>query len=104
QLVCIFVDNGLLRMGEAEEVVDTFTRNMNINLVHVEAEEQFLAQLAEVTNPETKRIRIGNTFVRIFEKEARAVDNARFLCQGTLYPDVIESGSHGTGAHVIKTH
>jgi GMP synthase (glutamine-hydrolysing) len=104
QLVCIFVDNGLLRMGEAEQVVETFTRNMKINLVHVEAEEQFLAQLAEVTNPETKRVRIGNTFVRIFEHESRSVEDARFLCQGTLYPDVIESGSHGKGAHVIKTH
>jgi GMP synthase (glutamine-hydrolysing) len=104
QLVCIFVDNGLLRAGEAKEVVDTFTRNMMINLVHVEAEEQFLAQLAEVTNPETKRIRIGNTFVRIFECESRAIEDARFLCQGTLYPDVIESGSHGKGAHTIKTH
>jgi len=104
QLTCIFVDNGLLRAGEADEVVSTFRRNMHINLVHVEAEEQFLAQLAEVTAPETKRVRIGNTFVRIFEREARAIEDARFLCQGTLYPDVIESGSHGKGAHTIKTH
>jgi len=104
QLTCIFVDNGLLRAGEAEEVVDTFRRNLHINLVHVEAEDQFLSELAEVTNPETKRIRIGNTFVRIFERESRAIEDARFLCQGTLYPDVIESGSHGKGAHVIKTH
>jgi len=104
QLICIFVDNGLLRSGEAEEVVTTFRRNMQINLIHVEAEDQFLTQLAEVTNPETKRIRIGNTFVRIFERESRAIEDARFLCQGTLYPDVIESGSHGKGAKVIKTH
>jgi GMP synthase (glutamine-hydrolysing) len=104
QLTCIFVDNGLLRAGEAEEVVETFRRNMHINLVHVQAEDQFLSELAEVTNPETKRIRIGNTFVRIFEHESRAIEDARFLCQGTLYPDVIESGSHGKGAHVIKTH
>ena len=104
QLTCIFVDNGLLRAGEAEEVVSTFTRNMPMNLVHIEAEGQFLAQLAEVTNPETKRIRIGNTFVRIFEHEARAIEDARFLCQGTLYPDVIESASHGTNAAKIKTH
>lgn len=104
QLTCIFVDNGLLRAGEADEVVSTFTRNMAINLVHVEAEDQFLAQLAEVTNPETKRIRIGNTFVRIFEREARTIEDARFLCQGTLYPDVIESASHGTNAAKIKTH
>ena len=104
QLTCIFVDNGLLRLNEAEEVVDTFTRNMHINLVHVEAEEQFLSQLSEVINPETKRVRIGNTFIRIFEKEARAIEGANFLCQGTLYPDVIESASHGAGSVKIKTH
>ncbi len=104
RLTCIFVDNGLLRAGEAAEVVDTFTHEMPLNLIHVEAEDEFLAQLAEVTNPETKRIRIGNTFVRIFEREARKVENANFLAQGTLYPDVIESASHGTGAAKIKTH
>jgi len=104
QLTCIFVDNGLLRAGEAEEVIETFQRNMRINLVHIEAEDEFLAQLVEVTNPETKRIRIGNAFVRIFEREARKIADARFLCQGTLYPDVIESASHGKGAAKIKTH
>jgi len=104
QLTCIFVDNGLLRAGEAEEVVTTFRRNQQIDLVHVEAEEQFLSALAEVTNPETKRIRIGNTFIRIFEREARKIEDANFLCQGTLYPDVIESGSHGSGSATIKTH
>ncbi|MBA4180937.1 MAG: GMP synthase (glutamine-hydrolyzing) [Anaerolinea sp.] len=104
QLTCIFVDNGLLRLGEAVQVVETFTRNMHINLVHVEAEDQFLSQLAEVTNPETKRVRIGNTFIRIFEEEARAIEDANFLCQGTLYPDVIESASHGAGSVKIKTH
>ncbi len=104
QLTCIFVDNGLLRAGEAEQVVETFLKHMQINLVHVEAEEQFLQQLAEVTNPETKRVRIGNTFIRIFEREARRIEDARFLCQGTLYPDVIESASHGAGSVKIKTH
>ncbi|MGI8927752.1 MAG: glutamine-hydrolyzing GMP synthase [Tepidiformaceae bacterium] len=104
QLTCIFVDNGLLRAGEAQEVVATFRRNMAIDLVHVQAQDQFLAALAEVTNPETKRKRIGETFVRIFEREARQIEGARFLCQGTLYPDVIESGSHGKGAAIIKTH
>jgi GMP synthase (glutamine-hydrolysing) len=104
QLTCIFVDNGLLRAGEAEEVVETFRRNMHMRLVHVQAQDQFLAALAEVTNPETKRVRIGNTFVRIFEAEARKIDDARFLCQGTLYPDVIESASHGKGSAKIKTH
>jgi GMP synthase (glutamine-hydrolysing) len=104
RLTCIFVDNGLLRAGEAEQVVETFRRHMSINLVHVQAEDEFLAVLAEVTNPETKRVRIGNTFVRIFEREARQISDARFLCQGTLYPDVIESASHGAGAAKIKTH
>ncbi|MGK2964585.1 MAG: glutamine-hydrolyzing GMP synthase [Tepidiformaceae bacterium] len=104
RLTCIFVDNGLLRLDEAAQVVETFRRNMQINLVHVDAEAEFLGVLAEVTNPETKRIRIGNTFVRLFEREARAIEDARFLCQGTLYPDVIESASHGSGSVKIKTH
>jgi GMP synthase (glutamine-hydrolysing) len=103
-LTCIFVDNGLLRADEAEQVLSTFRRNMHINLIHVDAEDAFLATLAEVTNPETKRVRIGNTFIRIFEGEARKIGDANFLCQGTLYPDVIESASHGSGAAKIKTH
>jgi GMP synthase (glutamine-hydrolysing) len=98
------VDNGLLRAGEAEQVVETFGRNMHMDLVHVEAEQEFLSALAEVTNPETKRIRIGNTFVRIFERESRKIAGARFLCQGTVYPDVIESASAGRGSAKIKTH
>ncbi len=104
QLTCIFVDNGLLRAGEAEQVVETFERHMHMNLVHVEAEDAFLSQLAEVTNPETKRVRIGNTFIRLFERESRQIDDARFLCQGTVYPDVIESASAGRGSAKIKTH
>ncbi len=104
QLTCIFVDNGLLRADEATQVVETFRRLMKINLVHVAAEDEFLSVLAEVTNPETKRVRIGNLFVRIFEREARSIPNARFLAQGTLYPDVIESASHGSGSVTIKTH
>jgi GMP synthase (glutamine-hydrolysing) len=104
RLTCIFVDNGLLRAGEAEEVVATFGRTMRMNLVHVDAKEEFLAALAEVTNPETKRVRIGNTFIRVFEREARKIEGARFLAQGTLYPDVIESAGHGAGSATIKTH
>ncbi len=104
QLTCIFVDNGLLRADEPEEVVATFRRHMQMNLVHVDAGEEFLAQLAEVTNPETKRHRIGNLFVRIFEREALKIEGAGFLAQGTVYPDVIESASHGKGAAMIKTH
>ncbi len=104
QLTCIFVDNGLLRAGEVEEVLDTFDRNMRMKLIHVDAREEFLAALVEVTNPETKRVRIGNTFVRVFEREARKIEDARFLCQGTVYPDVIESASTGAGSAKIKTH
>ena len=104
RLTCIFVDNGLLRAHEAEEVVDTFERNLHMNLRHIDAGDRFLAALAEVTNPETKRIRIGNLFVEIFEAEAKSIEGARFLCQGTLYPDVIESASHGSGSARIKSH
>ena len=104
RLTCIFVDNGLLRAREAEEVVETFERNLRMNLRHVDASGRFLAALAEVTNPETKRIRIGGTFIEVFEEEAKAIAGARFLCQGTLYPDVIESASHGAGSARIKSH
>ncbi len=104
RLTCIFVDNGLLRAREAEEVVETFERNLHMNLRHVDASGRFLAALAEVTNPETKRIRIGNTFIEVFEEEAKTIAGARFLCQGTLYPDVIESASHGAGSARIKSH
>jgi len=104
RLTCIFVDNGLLRAREAEEVVDTFERNLHMNLRHVDASGRFLAALAEVTNPETKRIRIGNTFIEVFDEEAKTIEDARFLCQGTLYPDVIESASHGEGSARIKSH
>ena len=104
RLTCIFVDNGLLRAREAEEVVDTFERNLHMNLRHVDASDRFLSALAEVTNPETKRIRIGNTFIEVFEVEAKTIEDARFLCQGTLYPDVIESASHGAGSARIKSH
>ena len=104
RLTCIFVDNGLLRAGEAEQVISTFGQHLKMNLIHVDETERFMRALAEVTNPETKRIRIGNEFIRVFEREARAIDGADFLCQGTLYPDVIESASHGAGAAKIKTH
>lgn len=104
RLTCIFVDNGLLRANEAEQVVETFQGKIGYDLRHIEATDQFLAELSEVTNPETKRIRIGNLFIRIFEREAKNIENAGFLCQGTLYPDVIESASHGSGSAKIKSH
>jgi GMP synthase (glutamine-hydrolysing) len=102
QLTCVFVDHGLLRAGEAEQVVETFGDHFQVPLVHVEASERFLSQLAGVTDPETKRMRIGETFIRVFEEESRKLDDARFLVQGTLYSDVIESGSKT--AAKIKSH
>src|SRR4029079_447004 len=105
QLTCIFVDNGLLRSGEPEQVVEAFRRTMQIPLVHVDAADRFLADLAEVTNPETKRKRIGETFIRVFEAEAKKLGEVDFIAQGTTYPDVVESaGAGATVAAVIKSH
>ncbi len=101
QLTCVFVDTGLLREGEPEQVEDTFARHFHVPLVHVKAADRFLGRLADVTDPEVKRLRIGEEFIRVFEEAARPID-ARFLVQGTLYPDVIESGSR-TAAR-IKSH
>ncbi len=102
QLTCIFVDHGLLRAGEAEQVVQTFRTNFEVDLIHVKAEDRFLEALGGVSDPEMKRKIIGEIFMRVFEEEAELAGNARFLVQGTLYPDVIESGS-GSAAR-IKTH
>ncbi len=105
QLTCIFVDNALLRMGEPERVVSTFREQMKINLLHVEARDRFMRELAEVTVPETKRVRIGETFIRVFEAEAQKLGDVDFIAQGTTYPDVIESASTGSDAAAkIKTH
>ena len=109
RLTCIFVDHGLLRAGEAEQVVETFRRNLAADLVHVKAAERFLERLAGVEDPEAKRKVIGNEFVRVFEEVAedvalRSAEPVRFLVQGTLYPDVVESGGTGKAAAVIKTH
>lgn len=102
QLTCVFVDHGLLRQGEAEQVVRTFRDEQGVRLVHVDARDRFLARLAGVTDPEQKRKIIGNEFIRVFEEEARAIGPIDYLVQGTLYPDVIESGT-GKAAK-IKTH
>ena len=102
QLTCVFVDTGLLREGEPEQVEETFGRHFRVPLVHVKAADRFLAKLAGVTDPEDKRRRIGEEFIRVFEEVAREHRGARFLVQGTLYPDVIESGSR-TAAR-IKSH
>jgi GMP synthase (glutamine-hydrolysing) len=105
QLTCIFVDHGMLRAGEAEQVVSTFRNRFNISLVHRDASELFLRELAGVTDPETKRKTIGKLFVEVFEEEARKLGGADFLAQGTLYPDVIESVSATGGPSVtIKSH
>jgi GMP synthase (glutamine-hydrolysing) len=105
QLTCVFVDHGLMRMNEAEQVVTLFRDHYNIPLVHVNAEELFLGGLAGLTDPEAKRKFIGKTFIDVFEEEARKIGGADFLAQGTLYPDVIESVSFTGGPSVtIKSH
>src|SRR3954464_15558098 len=105
QLTCVFVDHGLMRANEAEQVVSLFRNHYNIPLVHVDASEQFLTGLAGLDEPEAKRKLIGKTFIDIFEAEARKLGGADFLAQGTLYPDVIESVSFTGGPSVtIKSH
>jgi GMP synthase (glutamine-hydrolysing) len=103
QLTCVFVDTGLLRQGEGEQVVETFQRHQRIELIHVRAAERYFERLAGVTDPEDKRKIVGELFIRIFEESAGGLEDARFLVQGTLYPDVIESGG-GDGASTIKSH
>jgi GMP synthase (glutamine-hydrolysing) len=102
QLTCVYVDHGLMRQNESEQVVETFGSHFKVPLVHVEAADRFLSQLVGVTDPEAKRMRIGETFIRVFEEESRRFEDARFLVQGTLYSDVIESGSKT--AAKIKSH
>ncbi len=103
-LTCIFVDNGLLRKGEAEKVKDTFQRHFQIKLHFVDARERFLKLLEGVVDPEEKRKRIGREFISVFEEEARKIEGVRFLAQGTLYPDVIESVSFKGPSATIKSH
>ncbi len=102
QLTCVFVDHGLLRKGEAEQVEDTFRRHFRINLVHVKAQERFLSRLEGVTDPEVKRKTIGEEFIRVFEEVAAEMQDTNFLVQGTLYPDIIESGTRDAAR--IKSH
>jgi GMP synthase (glutamine-hydrolysing) len=105
QLTCVYVDTGLMRAGESEQVVSLFRGHYNIPLIHVDASDLFLGELAGVSDPETKRKTIGKLFVDVFDKEAAKIEGAEFLAQGTLYPDVIESVSvHGGPSHVIKSH
>ena len=102
QLTCVFVDTGLMRKNEGEQVVETFQKTQGIELIHVKAGEEFFASLEGITDPETKRKSIGELFIRIFERASGGIEDARFLVQGTLYPDVIESGSKH--AATIKSH
>lgn len=105
QLTCVFVDNGLLRLNEAEQVMKTFASNLGVKVIHVDAAEQFLGHLKGVTDPEAKRKIIGREFVEVFQVESKKLANAKWLAQGTIYPDVIESaGSKTKKAHTIKSH
>jgi len=105
QLTCVFVDNGLLRLGEGDQVMATFARHMGVRVIRVDAEARFLGRLAGVDDPEQKRKIIGNTFIDVFDQEAGKLPSVRWLGQGTIYPDVIESAGAKTGkAKVIKSH
>jgi len=105
QLVCVFVDNGLLRLHEGDQVMQTFAESLGVRVVRVDAEQEFLDALQGVDDPEQKRKIIGGLFIEIFEREARKLENVKWLAQGTIYPDVIESAGSATGkAHVIKSH
>ena len=104
RLTCVYVDTGLMRKGESDQIVDTFHRNMRIELIHVDAGKRFFEALAGITEPERKRKAIGELFIRIFEEHTGGLTDATFLVQGTLYPDVIESGGVGGQASVIKSH
>ena len=105
QLTCVFVDNGLLRLNEAEQVMQTFARNLGVKVIHVDAAVQFMGHLKGVSEPEQKRRIIGREFVEVFQVESQKLDNAKWLAQGTIYPDVIESaGGKTKKAHTIKSH
>src|SRR6185503_5294644 len=105
QLTCVFVDHGLLRLNEAKQVMDTFAKHLHVNVMHVDASEEFLSALRGVSDPEDKRKIIGKLFVEVFQREAKRIRNAKWLAQGTIYPDVIESaGAKTKKATNIKSH
>lgn len=105
RLTCVFVDNGLLRLNEAQQVMEMFGDHFGLNIVHVEAEQRFLDALKGQSDPEVKRKTIGHVFIDVFDEESKKLENAKWLAQGTIYPDVIESAASKTGkAHVIKSH
>jgi GMP synthase (glutamine-hydrolysing) len=105
QLTCVFVDHGLLRLNEGKMVMDMFAKNLGVKVIHVDATAQFMGELAGVSDPEAKRKIIGKEFVEVFQVESGKIKNAKWLAQGTIYPDVIESAGKGKkGAHTIKSH
>jgi GMP synthase (glutamine-hydrolysing) len=105
QLTCVFVDNGLLRLNEAEQVLATFGHDLGVKLIHVDATERFMSRLQGISDPEEKRRVIGHEFVEVFRSQADKLGNANWLAQGTIYPDVIESaGAKSKKAHTIKSH
>jgi GMP synthase (glutamine-hydrolysing) len=105
QLTCVFVDHGLLRLNEGDMVMEMFARNLGVKVIRVDAKEKFMSELAGVADPEAKRKIIGKEFVEIFQAESGKIKNAKWLAQGTIYPDVIESAGKGKkGAHTIKSH
>lgn len=105
QLICVFVDNGLLRLNEGDQVMDVFADHLGVTVIRVDAQDRFLSALAGIVDPEDKRKIIGRLFIEIFEEEASRFEDIRWLAQGTIYPDVIESAGGKTGkAHVIKSH
>ncbi|NHB86770.1 glutamine-hydrolyzing GMP synthase [Photorhabdus tasmaniensis] len=105
RLTCVFVDNGLLRLNEADQVMEMFAGKFGLNIVHVPAEDRFLTALAGINDPEEKRKTIGRVFIEVFDQEASKQTQVKWLAQGTIYPDVIESAASATGkAHVIKSH
>lgn len=105
QLTCVFVDNGLLRLNEAEQVMNTFSKNMGVQVVHIDASKKFLGHLKGVSDPEQKRRIIGREFVEVFQQESAKINNAKWLAQGTIYPDVIESaGRKSNKTSTIKSH
>ena len=105
QLTCVFVDNGLLRLNEGDQVMEMFAQNMGVRVIRADAESRFFSKLGGVEDPEAKRKIIGNTFIDVFDEEAAKIEGVKWLAQGTIYPDVIESAGAKTGkAHVIKSH
>ena len=104
QLVCVHVNHGLMRKGESEQVIEVFGKQLDANLVYIDATDRYLDKLAGVSDPETKRKIIGGEFIRIFEEEARKLEGVDFLAQGTIYPDILESVKQAEGKKAVKSH